>query len=71
MYWNPQDYIERKTYRSLKKAWIGFKIAKKDGDQLRLPVSDFSDILKGDTRNDIGGQTNKQKENNGAPSNEL
>jgi hypothetical protein len=49
-------------YRSLKRAWIGFKIAKKYGDldkmryyaegiqkfhrQLRLPVSAFSDILK-------------------------
>ena len=65
IYWDPQDYIDRKTYRSLKRAWIGFKIAKKDGDhgkmkyyaegiqkferQLRLPVSDY--ILKGDARN--------------------
>ena len=60
--WDPQDYIERRTYRGLKRAWIGFKIAKKDGDhdklkyyaegiqkferQLRLPVSDFSDVFK-------------------------
>ena len=56
VYWDPQDYIERRIYRSLKRAWTGFKIAKKDGDrdkmkyyaegiqkferQLRLPVSD-------------------------------
>jgi hypothetical protein len=88
MYWNwdPQDFIERRTYRSLKRAWIGFKIAKKDGDhdklkyyaegiqkferQLRLPVSDFSGILKGDLRNDIGGQTTEQKED-GTANNEL
>jgi hypothetical protein len=68
LYWNwdPQDYIDRRTCRSLKRAWIGFKIAKKEGNhdklkyyaegiqkferQLRLPVSDFSDILKGDLR---------------------
>ena len=70
MYWNrdPQDYIDRRTYRSLKRAWIGFKIAKKDGDhdkmryyaegiqkferQLRLPVSNFLDVLNEETRND-------------------
>jgi hypothetical protein len=58
VYWNPQEYIERRTYRSLKRAWIGFKIAKKELDhdkmkyyaegiqmferKLRLPVSNFS-----------------------------
>jgi hypothetical protein len=70
MYWNwdPQDYVERRTYRSLKRAWIGFKIAKKEVNQdkmkyyaegiqkfqrqLRLPVSNFSDILKEETEND-------------------
>jgi hypothetical protein len=62
IYWNNPEYVERRTYRSLKRAWIGFKIAKKDGDQgkmkyyakgiqkferqLRLPVSNFSDIIK-------------------------
>ena len=62
VYWNPQEYVERRTYRSLKRAWIGFKIAKKDDDhnklkyyaegiqkferQLHLPVSNFSDVLK-------------------------
>src|SRR5918993_3513974 len=64
MYWNwdPQGYIDRRTYSSLKRAWIGFKIAKKDGDhdkmkyyaegiqkferQLRLPVSNFLDVFK-------------------------
>jgi hypothetical protein len=60
MYWN--NYFEGRTYRSLKRAWIGFKIAKKDCDhdkmkyyaegiqkferQLRLPVSNFSDVFK-------------------------
>jgi hypothetical protein len=63
-YWNPQEYVERTTYRSLKRAWIGFKIAKREGNrdkmkyyaegiqklerQLRLPVSAFSDIFKGE-----------------------
>jgi hypothetical protein len=67
--WNPQDYLERRTYRSLKRSWIGFKIAKKDGDhdkmkyyaegiqkferQLRLPVSNFLDVLNEETRNDL------------------
>jgi hypothetical protein len=65
--WDPQEFIERRIYRSLKRAWIGFKIAKKEGNhdkmkyyaegiqkferQLRLPVSDFSDILKSDAKN--------------------
>ena len=51
----------KNTYRGLKKAWIGFRIAKQTGDQekmkyyaegiqkfekqLNLPVSSFSDIL--------------------------
>jgi hypothetical protein len=58
--WDPQEYIEVRTYRSLKRAWIGFKIAKKDGNhdkmkyyaegiqkferQLRLPVSNFPEL---------------------------
>jgi hypothetical protein len=61
IYWDPDEYVKRRTYRSLKRAWTGFKIAKKDADcdkmkyyaegiqkferQLRLPVSDL-DILK-------------------------
>jgi hypothetical protein len=65
--------VERRTYRSLKKAWIGFKIAKKDGDhdkmkyyaegiqkferQLRLPVSNFPDILK--EENNLDNQRTK------------
>ena len=36
VYWNPQEYVERRTYRSLKRAWIGFKIAKKDGDHDKM-----------------------------------
>jgi hypothetical protein len=62
VYWDPQEYVKRRTYRSLKRAWTGYKIAKKDGDhdkmkyyaegiqkferQLRLPVSNFSDVFK-------------------------
>jgi hypothetical protein len=83
MYWNwdPQDYIDRRTYRSLKKAWIGFKIAKKDGDrdkmkyyaegrqkferQLRLPVSTFSDVLENNLDN------SNQKEESNTATNEL
>jgi hypothetical protein len=61
IYWNLQEYVERRTYRSLR-AWIGFKVAKREGNhdkmkyyaegvqkferQLRLPVSAFSDILE-------------------------
>jgi|SoiMethySBSTD1v2_1073268.scaffolds.fasta_scaffold833117_2 hypothetical protein len=87
MYRNPQDYIERRIYSSLKRVWIGFKIEKNDSvhdklkyyaediqkfeRQLRLPISDFSDILKGNTRNDIGSQTTKQKEYSGTANNEL
>lgn len=64
-----EECVERRTYRSLKRTWFGFKIAKKDGDhdkmknyaegiqkferQLRLPVSTFSDILKEETKNDL------------------
>ena len=85
IYWNHQGYVERRTYRSQKRAWIGFKIAKKDGDhdklryyaegiqkferQLRLPVSNFTDILKEETENDL--DTTKQKEEGGAATNEL
>jgi hypothetical protein len=62
VYWDPQEYVKRRTYRSLKRAWTGFKIAKKDADRdkmkyyaegiqkferrLRLPVSTFLDILE-------------------------
>jgi hypothetical protein len=80
MYWNwsPEEYVEMRTCRSLKRAWIGFKIAKKDSDhdkmkyyaegikkferQLRLPVSTFSDVLE---ENDLDSQTTKQKEDSG------
>lgn len=81
--WLPLEYVERRTYRSLKRAWIGFKIAKQQGNhdkmkyyaegiqnfqrQLRLPVSSFSDVLK---ENDLDSQT-KQNGGNGATVNEL
>jgi hypothetical protein len=64
VYWDPQEYVERRAYGSLKKAWTSFKIAKKDGDhdkmkyyakgiqkperQLRLHISNLSDILEGE-----------------------
>ena len=38
--------------------------------QLRLPVSTFSDILKGETKNDLDGQT-KPNEGGDAVVNEL
>jgi hypothetical protein len=81
VYWNPQEYVER-TYRSLKRAWFGFKIAKKDGDhdkmknyaediqkferQLRLPVSTFSDIIK---ENNL--DSTRQNREGSAATNEL
>jgi hypothetical protein len=83
--WNPQEYVERRTYRILKKAWIGFEIAKKDGDldkmryyaegiqkferQLRLPVSTFPDILKEEMKNDL--DSTKQKEESRLVTDEL
>ena len=57
----PSGFTVKNTYRGLKKAWIGLKIAKQTGDQdkmkyyaegiqkfekqLNHPVSSFSDIL--------------------------
>jgi hypothetical protein len=82
IYWNHLEYVERRTYRSLKRAWIGFKIAKQKGNhdkmkycaegiqkfqrQLRIPVSNFSDILK---ENDLDSQTKLIE--SGATNNEL
>jgi hypothetical protein len=81
VYWNNLKYVESRTYRSLKRAWIGFKIAKKDGDhdkmkyyaegiqkferQLRLPVSNFSDVFENDQ------DSTKQKEESGTAIDEL
>jgi hypothetical protein len=73
IYWEPPEYyVKKRIYRSLKRAWIGFKIAKKQCDydkmkyyaegiqkfqrQLRLPVSNFSDTLKEETKNDLDSQ---------------
>lgn len=36
MYWNHQEHVERRTYRSLKRAWIGFKIAKREGNRDKM-----------------------------------
>lgn len=60
-YWEP-SFGERRTYRSLKRAWIGFRIAYREGNeekmkyyaegiqkferQLGHAVSSFADILK-------------------------
>ena len=67
IYWLPSEYAKKKTYRSLKRAWIEFKIAKQEGNhdkmkyyaegvqkfqrQLGLAVSTFSDISKEETEN--------------------
>jgi len=75
-------FAERRTYRSLKKSWIGFKIAKQEGNhdkmkyyaegmqkfqrQLGLTVYNFSDILK---ENDL--DSTKLNEGSGAAVNEL
>jgi len=56
----PSGYTIRSTYHGLKKAWCGYKIAKREGDydkmlyysegiqkfqkQLNLPVSSFPDL---------------------------
>jgi hypothetical protein len=81
VYWNNLKYVENWTYSSLKRAWIGFKIAKKDGDhdkmkyyaegiqkferQLHLPVSNFSDVFENDQ------DSTKQKEESGTAIDEL
>ena len=86
IYWLPSGYAKKRTYRSLKRAWIGFKIAKQEGNhdkmkyyaegiqkfqrQLRLPVSNFSNILKEEMKNDIDSQT-KPNEDGGTAVNEL
>ncbi len=86
IYWKHLGYVERRTYRSLKRAWIGFKIAKQEGNhdkmkyyaegiqkfqrQLRLPVSNFSDILKEEMENNLDSQT-KLIEGSGTAVNEL
>jgi hypothetical protein len=62
IYWYSSKFAETKTYRSLKRAWIGFRIAYREGDeekmkyyvdginkfekQLGHAVSSFSDILQ-------------------------
>jgi hypothetical protein len=62
IYWQSSRFAENKAYRSLKRAWIGFRIAYREGDeekmkyyvaginkferQLGRAVSSFSDILK-------------------------
>ena len=82
IYWKHLEYVERRTYCSLKRAWIGFKIAKQHGNhdkmkyyaegiqkfqtQLRLPVSNFSDILKEVADNDLDSQTKPNEGGNAA-----
>ena len=82
VYWNYQEYVERRTYGNLERAWIGFKISKKEVNrdkmkhyaegiqkferQLRLPVSNFSDVFK--EENDLN--STKQKEEGSAVTNE-
>jgi hypothetical protein len=82
IYWNHLGYVEKRTNRRLNKAWIGFKIAKKEGEhdkmkyyaesiqkfekQLRLPVYTFSDVIK---QNVLGGAIRKEEDS--AATNEL
>ena len=77
IYWKPLEFAEKRTYRSLKRAWIGFKIAKKEGNhdkmkyyvegiqkfqrQLCLPVYTFLDILKEETKNYLDSHTKLNK----------
>ena len=86
IYWLSSEYAEKRTYRSLKRAWICFKIAKQKGNydkmkyyaegvqkfqrRLRLPVSTFSDILEEEERNDLDSQT-KPNEGGDTTVNEL
>jgi hypothetical protein len=36
IYWNNLEHVEGRTFGSLKRAWIGFKIAKKEGDHDKM-----------------------------------
>jgi hypothetical protein len=61
-YWKPLELDERRTHRTLKRAWIGFRIEYREGDhekmnyyaediqkfekQLGLALTTFSDITK-------------------------
>jgi hypothetical protein len=65
----PSGYTIRSTYHGLKKAWIGYKIAKREGDydkmvyysegikkfqgELNLPVSSFPDVNMIESAEDI------------------
>jgi hypothetical protein len=67
--WLSSEFAEKRTYCSLKRAWIGFKIAKQKGNhdkmkyyaegvqkfqrQLGLTVSSFSDILNEEKGSDL------------------
>jgi hypothetical protein len=67
----------KSTYRGLKKAWIGFRIAKQEGDinkmkyyvegiqkfekQLNRPVSSFSDILMWEQLSNASAEHQKNK----------
>ena len=81
IYWKHLGHVERGTYRNLKRAWIGFKIAKQKGNydkmkyyakgiqklqrRLGMAVSSFSDIVKA---NDLN--STRQKEEGGTATNE-
>jgi hypothetical protein len=81
IYCNHREYQERRIYSSPKRAWIEFKIAKKECNQdkikyypegtqkferqLSLPFSNFSDILM-----ENGLHNAKQKEEDSATTDE-
>ena len=35
-YWRPLEFAEKRTYRSLKRAWIGFRIAHREGNHEKM-----------------------------------
>jgi hypothetical protein len=50
IYGNPQEYVERRAYRSLNNYAEGIQRFER---QLRLPVSAFLDILKEEKETDL------------------
>jgi hypothetical protein len=63
IYWNPLEFAQRRTYRSLKRAWIGFK---QEGNHNKMKY--YADILKEETEQP---DDTKLNEGDGTAVNEL
>jgi hypothetical protein len=72
VYWLPSEYAEKRTYSSLKRAWIGFKIAKQEGnhDKMKYYAEGIQKFQRQEIENDLNSQT-KLNEGGDAAVNEL